>query len=212
MIGEDYKVSLEYTFRVPMRDAANPNVLQSGKSPSVVIYLPDGSVEANPPSISELGTSGVYSFAYTFPATEGAYTFLVATSGCVPVPWTVQVRSNSRDDLAAAAALTAHDGKLDTVKAKTDALPAQPAASGDAMTLTADERAAVAGAVLDEPVQSAAATDDSLRAAAKAAWAQGFGKWSLNGTVLSLYGPDGSTVVRQFNIDNTDAPTQRVPT
>jgi hypothetical protein len=444
MVGEDYKVSSQYTFRVPLRDAANPTVLQSGKSPSVIIYKPDGTLEASPPTPAELGSSGIYSFAYTFPATAGAYTFVVSATGLVPVPWTVQVRSNSRTDLAAAAtaltsatwtdakagyidaavsgraapadilatpanklavdvsgrvtvganadkvsyslvpdqsgvtvgaanalgtqakadvktqaasaltdygaakpadilvtpatdkihgslldaavssrstlaaadvwgyanraltsfgtlagdvwgyvtrtvtggsvtsagsvdalgtqakadvrgqadaaltaydgatgadvttavaplatsaalttavqplatasgltsavqplataaALTTHDGKLDAVKAKTDNLPAQPAASGDAMTLTTNERSAVADAVLDEPVQSATATADSLRAAAKAAWAQGFGKWSLSGTVLHLYGPDGTTVVRQFNIDSAETPTERVP-
>ncbi len=175
----------------------------------------------------------------------------MAATGCVPVPWTVQVRSNSRTDLAAAAtalsnatwtdakagyvdaavssrstlsaadltaavgplatsaALSAHDGKLDAVKAKTDNLPAQPAAIGDAMALTTNERAAVAEAVLDEPVQGATATADSLRAAAEAAWAQGFGKWSLSGTVLRLYGPDGTTVVRQFSIDSAETPTER---
>jgi hypothetical protein len=569
MVGEDYKVSGQYTFRVPMRDVGNPNVLQSGKSPSVIIYKPDGTREASPPSLSELETSGVYGFAYTFPAVAGAYTFLVSATTCVPVPWTVQVRSNSRTDLAAAAtalsnttwtdakaayidaavsgraapgdilaapanklatdasgrvtvganadkvgyglaadqsaatvgtvnalgtqakadvkaqadasitgyapakpadilvnpasdkidgslldaavssrsilaapdvwanatrtitggsvtsvgdktgyglaadqsgvtvgavnalgaqaktdvrgqvdaglqgvnldrvvhvsagaakptvgsyldqvmnssgaqgfdpatdslealadtggggpsvgeiadavwdeglaghagvgstgeaqgrldatvssrstltaqqvweyanraltgfgslvgdiwgyvartvtggsigsvsalgtqakadvkaeadaalaaydgatgvdlatavaplataaALSAHDGKLDAVKTKTDNLPAQPAARGDAMALTAGERSAVADAVLDEPVQSATPTADSLRAAAKAAWAQGFGKWVLSGTVLRLYGPDGTSVVRQFNIDSAEAPTERVP-
>ena len=495
MVGEDYKVSAQYTFRVPLRDAAAPTVLQSGKSPSVIIYKPDGTLEASPPTASELGSSGIYSFAYTFPAAAGAYTFVVSATGIVPVPWTVQVRSNSRTDLAVAAtaltnatwtdakaghidaavsgratpadilatpanklavdvngrvtvganadkvsyslvpdqsgvtvgtanalgtqakadvktqagsaltdygaakpadilvnpasdkidgslldvavssrsalsaadvwasatrtvtggsvasvsgsvgsvtgsvasvsgavtvgtnndktgygltsaydaaktasqagdkmdlvnapnstalaavasavwgattrtltsfgslvadvwgyvtrtvtgvasvdalgtqakadvraqadaALIAYDGatgadmtsavaplataaaltaqgvKVDAVKAKTDNLPAHPAASGDAMALTSDERAAVADAVLDEPVQGATATADSLRAAAKAAWAQGFGKWALNGTVLRLYGPDGTTVVRQFNIDSAETPTERVP-
>lgn len=39
--------------------------------------------------------------------------------------------------------------KLDAVKAKTDNLPATPAATGDAMTLTAGERNSIAAALLD---------------------------------------------------------------
>lgn len=42
--------------------------------------------------------------------------------------------------------------------------------------------------------------------------AQAFGKWTLNtGTnQLTLYAPDGSTIVRQFQLDSSQAPTQRV--
>jgi hypothetical protein len=47
---------------------------------------------------------------------------------------------------------------------------------------------------------------DSLNAAR----AQGFGKWVLSGTTLTLYAADGSTVVRTFTLDNSSAPTQRV--
>ena len=43
-------------------------------------------------------------------------------------------------------------GVLDAVKSKTDALPAQPAAVGDAMTLTSAERIAVADALLTRDV------------------------------------------------------------
>lgn len=42
-----------------------------------------------------------------------------------------------------------------------------------------------------------------------AARAQGFGKWVLSGTTLSLYAPDGTTVVRSFTLDNATAPSQR---
>jgi hypothetical protein len=42
-----------------------------------------------------------------------------------------------------------------------------------------------------------------------AARAQGFGKWALSGTSLTLYGSDGSTVVRAFTLDSPTAPTQR---
>ena len=82
----------------------------------------------------------------------------------------------------------------------------------EGMTLTAAERLNIADAVLDEEVNSATATGDSLRSAARAAWSQAFGKWILVGVTLTLYGTDGTTIVRQFTIDNPTAPTARIPT
>ncbi len=49
--------------------------------------------------------------------------------------------------LATAADLTTVDGVVDAIKAKTDNLPASPAATGDAMTLTSGERTSIAAAV-----------------------------------------------------------------
>lgn len=45
-----------------------------------------------------------------------------------------------------------------------------------------------------------------------AARAQGFGAWILNKSTnqLTLYAPDGTTIVRQFQLDSALAPTQRV--
>ncbi len=43
-----------------------------------------------------------------------------------------------------------------------------------------------------------------------AARADGFGKWTLVGTTLTLYAPDGSTAVRTFTLDSATSPTQRV--
>jgi hypothetical protein len=42
-----------------------------------------------------------------------------------------------------------------------------------------------------------------------AARAQGFGKWVLNGTTLTLYAPDGATAVRTFTLNSATAPTSR---
>ena len=39
--------------------------------------------------------------------------------------------------------------------------------------------------------------------------AQGFGKWGLAGTTLTLFGSDGTTVVRTFTLDSATSPTQR---
>lgn len=207
MVGEDYKVGTSYKFRVPLRDSTG--TLQTGKSATVTIYLPDDTTEANPPTVSELGTTGVYGFSYT-PAAAGAYTFILQATDCVPVVWTIQVRGLSRDELALESG-----GNLAAVRARADTYldvtVSSRAAPGDAMTLTSAEREALADAVLDEDVQSAEATAPSLRAAAKAAWAQGFGKWVLNETTLTLYGPDGTTVVRTFTLDSATAPTRREP-
>ena len=43
-----------------------------------------------------------------------------------------------------------------------------------------------------------------------AARAEGFGKWVLSGETLQLYAPDGVTIVRTFQLDNSAAPSQRV--
>jgi len=107
--------------------------------------------------------------------------------------------------------LAAIDALIDAVKAKTDLIPASPAAVGSAMTLTSGERTSIADAVLDEEVNSATATGNSLRAAAKAAWAQGFGRWVLSGTTLTLYGTDGTTPVRTFTLNDAENPTSRTP-
>jgi hypothetical protein len=70
-------------------------------------------------------------------------------------------------------------------------------------------------AILDEEVNSASATANSLRGAAKAAWAQGMGRWVLSEdkTTLTLYGTNGSTVVRTFTIalDAQGYPISRTP-
>lgn len=42
-----------------------------------------------------------------------------------------------------------------------------------------------------------------------AARAQGFGKWVLNGTTLTLFAPDGTTSVRTFTLDSASSPNQR---
>lgn len=42
-----------------------------------------------------------------------------------------------------------------------------------------------------------------------AARADGFGKWTLSGTTLTLFAGDGTTTVRTFTLDSGTAPTQR---
>lgn len=53
-------------------------------------------------------------------------------------------------------------------------------------------------------------TAQTVGDALNAARAQGFGKWVLSGTTLTLYASDGTTVVRAFTLDSSTSPTQRV--
>lgn len=89
------------------------------------------------------------------------------------------------------------DTEIAAIKAKTDNLPASPAAVGSAMTL--DLTQAV-------PTSNTAQT---VGDAFNAARAQGFGKWVHTGTSLVLYAANGSTIVRTFTLDDADAPTTR---
>lgn len=52
-------------------------------------------------------------------------------------------------------------------------------------------------------------TGQTVGDAFNAARAQGFGKWALSGTSLTLYAADGTTVVRTFVLDSATAPTSR---
>lgn len=99
----------------------------------------------------------------------------------------------------AASGYTAPDNAdIAAIKAKTDTLPASPAAVGSVMTLDLTQAVPTAN--------TAQTVGDSLNAAR----AQGFGKWVLSGTTLTLYASDGTTVVRTFTLDSATAPTQRV--
>lgn len=100
-------------------------------------------------------------------------------------------------DTEMAATLAAVDTEVAAIKAKTDNLPASPAAVGSAMTLDLTQ-------ALDlTPVT------DSVGDALVAAVSQGFGKWTLAGTTLTLYAHDGTTVVRTFTLDDATDPTSR---
>jgi hypothetical protein len=55
----------------------------------------------------------------------------------------------------------------------------------------------------------AANTAQTVGDSLNAARAQGFGKWTLIGTTLTIYAADGTTVVRSFTLDSAAAPTQR---
>ncbi len=56
----------------------------------------------------------------------------------------------------------------------------------------------------------AANTGQTVGDALNAARAQGFGRWALVGTALTIYAADGTTVVRTFTLNDATSPTSRV--
>lgn len=70
--------------------------------------------------------------------------------------------------------------------------------------------AGVPAATLVKAVPLTGNTTNTVADCLNAARAQGFGKWILSGTTLTLYAADGTTVVRTFTLDSSTAPTQRV--
>jgi hypothetical protein len=53
-------------------------------------------------------------------------------------------------------------------------------------------------------------TPQTVGDALNAARAQAFGAWTLSGMTLTLYAADGATVVRQFTLNSSTSPTQRI--
>jgi hypothetical protein len=84
-------------------------------------------------------------------------------------------------------------------------------------TVTTVTNAVTAGTVSDKTGYSlnltqaipTSNTAQTVGDALNAARAQGFGKWVLSGTTLTIYAPDGTTPVRTFTLDSASAPTQR---
>lgn len=90
---------------------------------------------------------------------------------------------------------------------------AAPAAAGGLPTIGTGtgQISPVSGSVsliLDQAVP-ASNTAGTVGDALNAARAQGFGKWVLSGTTLTLYAADGTTAVRTFTLNSASTPTQR---
>lgn len=108
---------------------------------------------------------------------------------------TAAIETDTGTDLPATLSTIA--GYLDTeiaaIKAKTDNLPASPAAVGSAMTLTSGERDAVADAMLDRNM--ATGTDSGSPTVRTVRQALRFlrNKWSISGTALTVTKEDDAT-------------------
>jgi hypothetical protein len=109
------------------------------------------------------------------------------------------------------------------IKAKTDNLPTSPAAVGSAMTLAnnavnaaaiaPDAGTELAAALLGTALGTGEWASVTVADALKAAWADGYGKVVLDlaQQKLFLYAPDGTTLVKTFNLNSATAPTSRIP-
>jgi hypothetical protein len=52
-------------------------------------------------------------------------------------------------------------------------------------------------------------TAQTVGDALNAARANGFGKWVISGTTLSIYAPDNTTILKTFTLDSIITPTSR---
>lgn len=82
---------------------------------------------------------------------------------------------------------------------------------GNRLDVAVSTRLAAGGQVTLDLTQAVPTsnTAQTVGDALNAARAQGFGRWVLSGTTLTLYAADGSTVVRTFTLDNSTTPSSR---
>lgn len=88
------------------------------------------------------------------------------------------------------------DTEVAAIKAKTDLIPASPAAVGSAMTLDATQSFTIG------------TSTRTLKQIFEAAWGQGAGTWTKVGTLLTIYDPLG-VLMFSFTLDSSSAPTSR---
>lgn len=174
-------------------------------------------------SFAAVSTSGTVAFnAFTIGGTS-----MVAQTGNSYVRIGAPVGASISEDIAAVqadtdniqtrlpAALTA-DGniKADALKANGAAIPTNFAVLGIAASgkisgvVLADTVTALTSLTLTQAIPTSN-TANTLGDCLNAARAQGFGKWGIVGTTLTLYAPDGTTAVRTFTLDSASAPTSR---
>lgn len=167
----------------------------TGSVGSVTAAVTVGTINANVITAASIAAGGLngkgnwnigktgYSLTQTFPTNFSALS--ITAGGLV--------------DIAQAAA----------IKAKTDLIPASPAAVGDAMTLTSSERITIAGVI------GTTAQTESYRAeGATGSLAQmlyetigHLGESSISGTTKTVKKIDGITVAETFSLDSATTPT-----
>lgn len=83
------------------------------------------------------------------------------------------------------------DTEVAAIKAKTDNLPASPAATGDAMTLTAGERTSIADAMLGRNIKGGSSTGRLV----SDAYAFIRNRWVIAAGTLTVYDTDDTTIL-----------------
>ena len=147
---------------------------------------------ANPTEISSANLPGVYWQPLAQSETNGnaiAFSWKSSTSGVSIDPVAVLTTGVSLP-----AAAYAGDGGLPTCGTNANQLTLGP---GGVVSLDLTQTVPTAN--------TAQTVGDALNAAR----AQGFGKWAISGTTLTLYAGDGITIVRTFTLDSSTSPQQR---
>lgn len=120
------------------------------------------------------------------------------------------VNSGTHGNAALKTLIDAVDDYVDTevaaIKAKTDNLPAAPAATGDIPSA-----ATIATAVLTTAMTEAYAADGATFTVAQALYeiAQSIGDFSISGTTLTVKKRDGSTTAATYTLNDSASPTSR---
>ena len=109
---------------------------------------------------------------------------------------------------ASATNLATVDTVVDAIKAKTDNLPASPAATGAAMSLTSAERTALITALLGTSITFPDGNTKTLETIVEEVWAGTAGDYELDGTNWQIKWVDGTNAY-VFELDSATAPTMR---
>jgi len=101
------------------------------------------------------------------------------------------------------------DTEVALIKAKTDLIPASPASTGDAMTLTGGERTTLAGVINTTQITESYRADGAAPTPAQALCEllAHAGEASISGTTKTLKKFDGTTSAETFTLDSATAPT-----
>ncbi len=166
-----------------------------GHSPSWYVAP---STPPTPPTVSQIASAvwtDVASTDFGVTGSPGAKLFSIAGSGSTVDPWSVALPGSYATGTAGYIVGHNIDAQVSTRSTY---------AGGPVQSVVAPVEIDLTEAV---PFTNA---PNSVGDCLNAARAQGFGKWILSGTTLQLFAPDGVTIVRTFQLDNPDGPTQRI--
>lgn len=186
---------------------ASTGATMTGTTGFAAYRVIDGGAQASATGTVTDKGNGQYTFALSQADTNGNdISILFIMTGMVAVEKTFV--TTACDPTSAAFGLSI--AKTTNITGFND-IAATAIVSGGAITTSSGAVGSVAGAVTLDLTQAipASNTAGTLGDSLNAARAQGFGKWILIGTTLTVYGADGTTPVRVFTLDSSTAPTSR---
>lgn len=166
-------------------------------------------------SVTKVAT-GQYTFTYSVASTDTSEALTIKASGAISAESRVAFCITSVVDYDASAALVTLQSLTTAIKAKTDNLPATPAATGDAMTLTAAYDAAKTAATQTSVnnMLTTAMTESYANKGATVTVAQALymllshmNEAAISSTTKTTKKIDGSTSAMTFTLDSATAPT-----